>query len=116
MQKETIAWQKNLLNLIDRLIRQVQPEAVKEMKWRKASNPVGVPVWSYKGIICTGETYKDKVKLTFFKGSSLADKTNLFNAGAGIRRAIDLYEADKLDEKAFKKLIQAAVELNGSSK
>lgn len=115
MNKETVFWQNATLKLVDQLIKQAQPEAVKEIKWRKASNPAGVPVWSYKGIICTGETYKDKVKLTFFKGSSLADKTDLFNAGAGVRRAIDLHETDQLDKKAFKKLIQAAVELNTSS-
>ncbi len=85
------------------------------MKWRKPSNPLGVPVWSHGGILCTGETYKDKVKLTFAQGAALADPAGLFNASldAGTRRAIDLHEGDAIDAKAFKALIRAAVKANG---
>lgn len=90
------------------------PDVVEELKWKKPSNPAGVPVWSYRGIICTGETYKDKVKLTFPKGAALADSSRLFSSGleGNARRAIDLYEGDEIDEKAFKTLIRAAVTLN----
>lgn len=108
-------WQHTLIQKAGLLIKQVDPNISKEMKWKKQSNPEGIPVWSYKGIICTGETYKDKVKFTFFKGSSLADSTKLFNMGTGLRRAIDIYENDTLDEKEFKKLIIAAIQLNESS-
>lgn len=82
----------------------------------KPSNPMGVPVWSYDGMICTGETYKDKVRFTFAKGVSLHDPTGLFNAGFGgnTRRAIDLFEGDEIDEKAFKSLVGAAVALNAT--
>ena len=84
------------------------------MKWRKPSNPAGVPVWSHGGIICTGETYKDKVKLTFAKGAALLDPSGLFNSSldGNLRRAIDLHEGDKIDEKALKALIRAAVARN----
>ena len=87
---------------------------VEEIKWRKASNPLGVPVWTHHGIICTGETYKDKVKVTFAKGASLEDPAGLFNASldAGVRRAIDLGEGDRFDEEAFKGLVRAASKLN----
>ncbi len=86
------------------------------MKWKKPTNPAGVPVWEHGGIICTGETYKDKVKLTFMKGASLDDPAGLFNAGFGgnTRRAIDIRKGDKLDDKPFKALIRAAVGLNES--
>jgi hypothetical protein len=89
---------------------------IEEVKWKKPSNPRGVPVWSHDGIICTGETYKDKVKLTFFKGASIEDPTELFNAPftGKTRRAIDLHQGDEIDEKAFKALIRAAVALNAS--
>ena len=85
------------------------------MKWRKPSNPNGVPVWEHGGIICTGETYRDKVKLTFAKGASLDDPKGLFNASldGGTRRAIDFREGDEVDEAAFKALIREAVALNG---
>ena len=88
---------------------------VEEWKWRKATNP-GVPVWSHDGIICTGETYKDKVKLTFFKGASLDDPSGLFNSSleGNTRRAIDVHEDEEIDEQAFVALIQAAVSLNQS--
>jgi hypothetical protein len=96
------------------LIREADPKVVEEMKWKKPSNPTGVPVWSHDGIICTGETYKDKVKLTFFRGASLEDPASLFNAGdaGGTRRAIDIREGDKLNARAFKTLVKAAVAQN----
>jgi hypothetical protein len=86
------------------------------MKWQKPTNPMGVPVWEHGGIICTGETYKDKVKLTFARGASLKDPAGLFNASldAGTRRAIDIRESNKLNEKAFKALIREAVALNAA--
>jgi hypothetical protein len=94
---------------------EADPEVVEEWKWAKATSP-GVPVWSHDGIICTGETYAAKVKLTFAKGASLDDPTSLFNSSleGNVRRAIDLQEGDKIDEKAFKSLIRAAVDLNTS--
>jgi hypothetical protein len=109
-------WRGELLSRIRDLIKQAVPEVVEEIKWRKASNPLGVPVWSRDGIICTGETYKDKVKLTFAKGASLEDPAGLFNAGleGNVRRAIDFREKDELDEGAFKALVRAAAELNAS--
>ncbi|MBA2770564.1 MAG: DUF1801 domain-containing protein, partial [Sphingomonas sp.] len=92
-------------------------DVTEEVKWRKPSNPAGVPVWSHDGLICTGETYKDKVKLTFARGAALQDPARLFNASleAGTRRAIDLREGDEIDAAAFKALIRAAVELNRSN-
>jgi hypothetical protein len=107
-------WRDAMLARIRQLIKEAAPEVVEEVKWRKPSNPAGVPVWSHDGIICTGETYKDKVKLTFAKGASLEDPTGLFNASldGNVRRAIDLHEGDKIDEDAFKALIHAAVALN----
>src|SRR5262245_44587086 len=110
-------WRSRTLLRVRALIKQADPEVVEEVKWRKPSNPMGVPVWSHDGIICTGETYKDKVKLTFSKGAALKDPAGLFNAGFGgnTRRAIDLREGDEIDEKAFKALVRAAVALNASS-
>jgi hypothetical protein len=89
---------------------------VEEIKWQKPSNPLGVPVWTRDGIICTGETYKDKVKVTLFKGASLEDPAGLFNASldAKVRRVIDLGEGDGIDDEAFKALIRAAAKLNSS--
>jgi hypothetical protein len=109
-------WRDKMLARIRKLIRQAAPEVVEEVKWKKPSNPAGVPVWSHGGIICTGERYKDKVKLTFAKGASLADPTGLFNTSldGNVRRAIDFYQGDEIDEKAFKALVRAAVELNTS--
>ncbi len=101
-----------------RLIREADPGVVEEVKWRKPSNGMlGVPVWEHDGIICTGETYKSYVKLTFAKGAALADPAGLFNASldGNVRRAIDIREGDRIDEKAFKALIRAAVALNKSS-
>ncbi|MGE5563855.1 MAG: DUF1801 domain-containing protein [Bacillota bacterium] len=109
-------WRGAMLAKVRRLIREADPEVVETVKWRKPSNPAGVPVWEHSGIICTGETYKDKVKLTFARGAALDDPTGLFNASldGGTRRAIDLREADEVDEGAFKALIREAVALNGS--
>jgi hypothetical protein len=98
------------------LIVMAEPGIVEEAKWRKASNPDGVPTFSCAGIVCTVETYKDKVKLTFAKGASLDDPSGLFNASldAGTRRAIDLHEGDPLDEDAFVELVREAVDHNRS--
>jgi hypothetical protein len=111
-------WRAEILAQVRTLIQKTDPEAIEEIKWRKPSNPAGVPVWSHGGIICTGETYKDKVKLTFAKGASLKDPARLFNSSldAGTRRAIDFHEGDKIDEKALKALILAAVALNTTPK
>src|SRR3546814_5214365 len=94
------------------LIHAADPEVEESVKWQKPSNPGGVPVWDHAGILCTGETYKDKVKLTFIKGAALADPKRLFNSSldGNSRRAIDLFEGDAIDEAAFKALIRAAVE------
>jgi len=110
-------WRGAILRRLRALIREADPEVVEELKWRKASNPSGVPVWSDHGMICTGETYTDKVKLTFARGASLDDPSHLFNASldGGTRRAIDFREGDEVDEAAFKALIRAAVDLNRSS-
>ncbi len=110
-------WRGELLAKMRSLIVEAHPEVVEEIKWRKPSNSMrGVPVWSSDGIICTGETYRDKVKLTFAKGASLPDPSGLFNSSldGNTRRAIDLFEGDALDEEAFKDLIQAAVWLNSA--
>lgn len=98
------------------MIKKAEPDVVEESKWRKPSNPDGVPTFSLDGLICTVETYKDKVKLTFAKGASLKDPAKLFNASldAGTRRAIDLHEGDELDADAFKSLIHEAVQANRS--
>ncbi len=98
------------------LIKEADPDVVEEVKWRKPTNPMGVPVWEHGGIICTGETYKDKVKLTFAKGASLEDPSGLFNSSldGNARRAIDFHEGDTIDAKAFKALIREAVALNTS--
>lgn len=107
-------WRSELLGRLRALIHQAAPGAVEERKWKKPSNPSGVPTWSDHGIICTGETYKDKVKLTFARGASLEDPHGLFNASLDgkTRRAIDLRQADALDESAFIQLVRAAVALN----
>ncbi|HEY0364049.1 MAG TPA: DUF1801 domain-containing protein [Solirubrobacteraceae bacterium] len=109
-------WRGQTLSRLRALIKQADPEVVEEWKWRKPSNP-GVPVWSHQGMICTGETYKSAVKLTFFKGASLEDPSGLFNSSleGNTRRAIDFHEDDEIDEKAFTALIQAAVSLNESA-
>jgi hypothetical protein len=111
-------WRAETLDRVRTLIEAADPDVVEEVKWVKPSNPAGVPTWSHDGIICTGETYKDKVKLTFARGASLDDPKGLFNASldAGTRRAIDLREGDEIDATAFKELIRAAVDLNVLSK
>ena len=114
--KELGDWRGETLSRLRALIKQADPDVVEEWKWRKATNP-GVPVWSHQGGICTGETYKSVVKLTFFKGASLDDPSGLFNSSLDgkVRRAIDFHEDDEIDEKAFVTLIRAAVSLNESA-
>jgi hypothetical protein len=109
-------WRGRILARVRALIKKADPEAVEEVKWRKPSNPMGVPVWSHDGILCTGESYKDKVKFTFARGASLEDPEGLFNASfdGNARRAIDLHEGEEVDAGAFKALIRAAVALNTS--
>ena len=109
-------WRGEMLRRIRELIKEADSAVVEELKWKKPSNPMGVPTWSDAGIICTGETYKDKVKLTFARGAALKDPAKLFNASldGGTRRAIDLREGGMIDEAAFKALIREAVELNRS--
>ena len=109
-------WRGKVLARVRALIREADPEVVEVVKWQKPTNPAGVPVWQHNGIICTGETYKDKVKLTFDKGASLADPSGLFNSSleGNVRRAIDIHEGDEIDKNAFKALIRAAVSLNTS--
>ncbi len=113
--KELGDWRGKTLERIRSLIKEADPEVVEEWKWVKPSSP-GTAVWSHNGGICTGETYKDHVKLTFYKGASLEDPSRLFTQPGTLRRAIDVYESDKIDEAAFKKLIQTAVVLNSKSK
>ena len=107
-------WRGAALARIRRLIKEADPDVAEEVKWRKPSNPGGVPTWSHAGIICTGETYRDKVKLTFARGAALDDPTGLFNASldGGTRRAIDIREGDAIDEPAFKALIREAAAAN----
>jgi hypothetical protein len=108
-------WRGETLARVRGLIREADPEVVEEWKWAKATSP-GTPVWSHDGIICTGESYKDKVKLTFAKGASLDDPSGLFNSSleGNTRRAIDLHEGDEIDGEALKGLVREAVALNGS--
>ena len=107
-------WRSDTVDSIRGLINEAAPDVVEEAKWRKASNPDGVPTFSRSGLICTVETYKDKVKVTFAKGASLEDPAGLFNASldAGTRRAIDIGESDELDDDAFIELVRQAVALN----
>ena len=111
-------WRTATLDRMRKLIREADPDVVEDVKWRKPSNPAGVPVWEHAGLICTGETYRDKVKLTFARGAALDDPAGVFNASrdAGTRRAIDIREGDTLDEDAFKALVREAVALNVGSK
>jgi len=113
--KELGDWRGNMLSKLRTLIKQADPEVVEEWKWVKATNP-GTPVWSHDGIICTGETYKNVVKMTFAKGASLEDPSGLFNSslGGNTRRAIDFREGEEIDEEGLKALIRAAVALNVS--
>ena len=110
-------WRGETLARVRKLIQQADPDVVEQVKWKKPSNAMrGVPVWEHAGIICTGETYKAAVKLTFAKGAALKDPSRLFNASleGNVRRAIDIREGDKIDATAFKALIRAAVALNTS--
>jgi hypothetical protein len=113
--KELGDWRGETLARLRALIREADPDVVEEWKWVKPSSG-GTAVWSHAGGICTGEVYKDKVKLTFFKGASLDDPAGLFNSSLDgrVRRAIDVYEGERIDEKAFKRLVRAAVALNES--
>jgi hypothetical protein len=112
-------WRGQMLAKVRAIIHEADPDIVEEWKWQKASSP-GTPVWSHDGIVCTGETYKSAVKMTFAKGAALKDPARLFNSSleGNVRRAIDIHEGDKVDEAALKELIRAAVALNlkGKSK
>ena len=110
-------WRGDTLRRVRKLIREADPGITEEWKWRKPSNP-GTPVWSHNGLICTGESYKTLVKLTFFKGASLKDPKGVFNSSldGNARRAIDIRQGEEIDESAFKDLIRAAVILNSSGK
>ena len=117
--KELGDWRGKMLAQLRTLIRQADPDVVEEVKWRKPSNAMlGVPVWEHAGIICTGETYKAVVKMTFANGAALADPAGLFNSSleGNVRRAIDIHEGDKINEKALKALVRAAVALNTSKR
>jgi hypothetical protein len=116
--QELSDWRGEMLARIRMLIQQADPEVVEEVKWRKPSNSMrGVPVWSHAGIICTGETYKDVVKMTFARGASLKDPSGLFNSSleGNTRRAIDFHEGDEIDDRALQALVRAAVALNTSA-
>jgi hypothetical protein len=109
-------WRGETLSRMRALIMEADPEMIEERKWKKPSNKMaGVPVWSHNGIVCTGETYKQAVKLTFARGASIPDPKRLFNASleGGTRRAIDIHEGEKVDARAFKALVKAAVAANG---
>jgi hypothetical protein len=110
-------WRGGTLSRMRKLIKEADPDVVEEVKWIKASNP-GTPVWSHDGIICTGESYRNVVKLTFSKGASLEDPGRLFNSSldGNTRRAIDIHEGEEVDESAFKALVRAAIALNSSGK
>jgi hypothetical protein len=110
-------WRGETLSRMRRLIKEADPDVVEELKWVKPSTP-GTPVWSHDGIICTGESYNNVVKLTFSKGASLEDPARLFNSSleGNARRAIDIHEADEVDESAFKALVRQAVALNSLGK
>jgi hypothetical protein len=107
-------WRGEALRQVRALIREADPDAVEAVKWRKPSNPAGVPVWEHGGLICTGEIYRDKVKLTFARGAELEDPAGLFNASldGNTRRAIDIREGDEVDREALKGLVHAATALN----
>ena len=116
--KEAGDWRGATLAKVRKLLHDADPEIVEELKWAKASNPLGVPVFSHNGIICTLETYKAAVKLTFAKGASVPDPAHLFNSSldGSVRRAIDIHEGEKINEPALKDLIRAAVALNLQAK
>jgi hypothetical protein len=114
--KELRDWRGEMLGKLRGIIREADPDVVEEWKWAKATSP-GTPVWSHDGIICTGETYKSVVKMTFAKGAALEDPSGLFNSSleGKVRRAIDIHEGEEIDEEALKTLIRAAVALNESA-
>ena len=114
--KELGDWRGKTLSKVRGIIKEADPEVAEEWKWVKPTNP-GTPVWSHHGGICTGETYKNAVKLTFFKGAALDDPSGLFNSSLDgkVRRAIDFHEGEKIDEEALKTLVRAAVTLNKST-
>ena len=117
--KEPGDWRGDILSQIRSLIKEADPEMIEERKWKKPSNGMaGVPVWSHNGIVCTGETYKNAVKMTFAEGASLKDPSGLFNSSleGNTRRAIDFHEGDTINEKALKALIKAAVKLNAADR
>ncbi len=111
-------WRIKTLANVRQMIKEADPGVTEEQKWRRPSNPDGIPVWLHDGIICTGETYKEHVKLTFAKGASLKDPTKLFNGsmGGNTTRAIDIHQGDRIDETAFRNLIREAVAFNMSGK
>jgi len=109
-------WRGEMLSQARKLIKEADPKITEELKWKKPSNPLGTPTWSHDGIICTDEAYKDHVKLTFAKGASIKDPEGIFTQMGTQRRAIDLYEGDKINESAFKEIIRAAVKLNSKGK
>nr|WP_165140041.1 DUF1801 domain-containing protein [Microbacterium endophyticum] len=111
-------WRGDVLARVRGLIKDAEPGVLEETKWQKPTNPLGVATWSVEGIICTGETYKDKVKFTFAKGASLDDPENVFNASldANVRRAIDVRAGEEIDAPAFQALVQAAAALNRSTR
>ena len=110
-------WRGTLLTRIRRLIKDAVPNIIEEVKWRKPTNPLGVPTWSHDGIICTGESYKDKIKLTFPKGSSLDDPHGVFNASlTGVRRAVDIRENEPVNEAALQQLVREAAAINAAGK
>lgn len=108
-------WREETLNHMRALILEADPEMIEEQKWKKASNPMGVPVWSHNGMVCTGEMYTKVVKLTFARGASIPDPAHLFNSSleGNARRAIDIHEGETVDARAFKALVKAAVSANG---
>lgn len=110
-------WRGKMLGRLRDIIRQADPDIVEAVKWRKPSNPLGVPTWEHDGIICTGETYKDRVKLTFANGAAIEDPAGLFNSSldGNVRRAIDFSEGQAVDAEALKTLVRAAVALNASN-
>ncbi|MBV8889662.1 MAG: DUF1801 domain-containing protein [Alphaproteobacteria bacterium] len=111
-------WRSDTLLQIRKLIKEADPQITEELKWKKPTNPRGVPVWSDGGIVCTGETYKTHVKITFAKGASLDDPDGIFNSSleGNTRRAIDLHQGDQINEPAFKDMIRAAVKLNAGGR
>jgi len=108
-------WRGDTLRSVRKLIKEADPGITEEWKWVKPSNP-GTPVWSHNGLVCTGESYKDHVKLTFAKGASLKDPSGIFNQDGTVRRAINIHKGDEINESAFKDLVRAAVNLNLSGK